>query len=141
MFTAVLIAETNGCIASIAELLETGSREEQEHGVAILHSLCSQSLEYCLLVMKEGVIPSLVDISVNGNAKGKETSMKLLHLLKDLRLSGSFETSDPQPCAAPELAVEDLSDRCAIKQPNSKSSGFFARKMRSFLKPRSVALS
>ena len=91
--------------------------------------------------MKEGVIPSLVDISVNGNARGKETSMKLLHLLKDLRLSGSFETSDPQPCAAPELAVEDLSDRCAIKQPNSKSSGFFARKMRSFLKPRSVALS
>lgn len=137
----VLIAETTGCIASLAELLETGSREEQESVVGIFHALCSQSLEHCLLVMKEGVIPALVDISVNGTAKGKENSMMLLHLLKDLRLSGSFETSDHQSGTAPEPAVEDSTDRCIIRQPSSKSSGFFGRKMRSFLKPRSVVLS
>ncbi|ONK81283.1 uncharacterized protein A4U43_C01F27380 [Asparagus officinalis] len=137
----VLIAETDGCIASIVELLETGNHEEQENGVAILHSLCSQSLEYCLLVMKEGVIPSLVNISVNGNAKGKENSMKLLHLLKDLRLSGSFEISDPQSESTSELASEESVDYCVIKQPSSKSSGFFRKKMRFFLKPRAVPLS
>lgn len=137
----VLIAETTGCIASLAELLETGSREEQESVVGIFHALCSHSLEHCLLVMKEGVIPALVDISVNGTAKGKENSMKLLHLLKDLRLSGSFETSDPRSGTAPEPAVEDSTGRCIIRQPSTKSSGFFGRKMRSFLKSRSVALS
>lgn len=137
----VLIAETNGCIASIAELLETGGREEQEHGVAILFSLCSQSLEYCLRVMKEGVIPSLVSISVNGNAKGKDTSMQLLNLLKDLRLSGSFENSDPQPEPVSEQTVEDSTEHCTIKQPRPKSSGFFGRKMRRFLKAGSVTLS
>lgn len=137
----VLIAEATGCIASIAELLETGTREDQEHGVAILHSLCSQRVEYCLLVMKEGVIPSLVSISVNGNANGKEISMKLLHLLKDLRLSGSFESTDPQSGSTTELAAEESTERCMKRQPVSKPSGFFGRKMRVFLKARSVALS
>ncbi|KAJ6810173.1 U-box domain-containing protein 5-like [Iris pallida] len=35
---AALIAETNGCISSIAEMLDCGSREEQGYGVSIFHS-------------------------------------------------------------------------------------------------------
>ena len=80
----VSVAETNGCIASIAELLESGSREEQEHAAAILLSLCSQRLHYCQLVMEEGVIPSLVDISINGTDKGRAIALELLRQLRDI---------------------------------------------------------
>jgi len=52
-----------------------------------------------------------------------------------------FESSDSQSGLAPELAVEDPADRCAIKQANSRSSGFFGKKMWLFLKARTVALS
>ncbi|CAA6661383.1 unnamed protein product [Spirodela intermedia] len=78
----VAIAETDGCITAIVELLDSGSREEQEHSVAILLSLCSYCTEYCSLVMKEGIIPSLVHVSINGNSQGKDSSMKLLHVLR-----------------------------------------------------------
>ncbi|KAJ6800012.1 U-box domain-containing protein 5-like [Iris pallida] len=138
---AALIADSDGCISLIAELLECGSREEQGYGVAIFHSLCSCSLDYCLLVLKEGVIPSLVDISVNGNAKGKENSMKLLHLLREMRLGGSFDVSEPPCDLVPEIVVEDPVDHSTKKQPRPKSSGFFGRKMRVFSKWRNVALS
>ncbi|KAF2290742.1 hypothetical protein GH714_015280 [Hevea brasiliensis] len=49
----IAVVETNGFISSVAELLESGSREEQEHAVAVLLSLCSQrpfgSITYLLL--------------------------------------------------------------------------------------------
>ncbi|XP_021605338.1 U-box domain-containing protein 5 isoform X2 [Manihot esculenta] len=80
----VAVAETNGCISSIAELLERGSPEEQEHAVAVLLSLCSQRVQYCQLVMDEGVIPSLVDISLNGNDRAKATALELLRQLRDI---------------------------------------------------------
>ncbi|KAJ6678639.1 U BOX DOMAIN-CONTAINING [Salix viminalis] len=80
----VSVAETNGCIASIAELLDSGGREEQEHAASILLSLCSQRLHYCQLVMEEGVIPSLVDMSINGTDKGRAIALELLRQLRGM---------------------------------------------------------
>lgn len=137
----ILIAEANECIALISELLEIGSREDKEHSVAILHSVCSQSLQYCLLVMKEGVIPSLVDISVNGTSKSKEHAMKLLHLFKDIRLSGSFENSSSSHVASEEINNQTAKKNVSFKQPSSKSSGFLGRKLKLLLKPKSTSLS
>lgn len=80
----VSVAETNGCIASIAELLDSGGCEEQEHAASILLSLCSQRLHYCQLVMEEGVIPSLVDMSINGTDKGRAIALELLRQLRGM---------------------------------------------------------
>ncbi|XVF17914.1 hypothetical protein REPUB_Repub10bG0165800 [Reevesia pubescens] len=78
------IAQTSGCITSIAMLLETGSYEDQEHALAILLALCSQRVEYCHLVMDEcDIFPSLFDVSVNGSEKGKASALELLRLLRD----------------------------------------------------------
>ncbi|XP_031255047.1 U-box domain-containing protein 5 isoform X1 [Pistacia vera] len=126
----VSIAETSGCLASVAELLEMGSQEEQEHGVTILLSLCSQRVHYCQLVMNEGVIPSLVSISVNGNDKGKVMALELLRLLRDV------QQCDEQECI--ELDHDnsrDSSNYTKEKKSSSKSSGFFARKLSVFSKP------
>lgn len=126
----VAVAETNGCISSIAELLERGSPEEQEHAVAVLLSLCSQRVQYCQLVMDEGVIPSLVDISINGNDKAKVTALELLRQLRDV------EYGKGQECFQSDVDVSrDGSQHTKEKKP-SKTSGFF----RSFFpKPSSLA--
>ncbi|KAK1440589.1 hypothetical protein QVD17_06418 [Tagetes erecta] len=86
-----IIAETNGCISFVAKVLESESCKEQEQASEILLSLCSQSIEYCRLVMDEGVIPSLVSISINGNAKGKAKALELLRLLRDAEIEDSVE--------------------------------------------------
>lgn len=44
--------------------------------VGFFNALRSHCLEYCLLVMMEGVIPALADIFANGTAKGKENSSR-----------------------------------------------------------------
>ncbi|KAK6152924.1 hypothetical protein DH2020_012563 [Rehmannia glutinosa] len=79
----ISIAETDGCIASIAKILEKDDHDDQEQAVAVLLSLCSQRIEYCQLVMDEGVIPGLVSVSINGNKKAKAMAMELLRILKD----------------------------------------------------------
>lgn len=80
----VSLAKTEGCISAIAEVLETGSKEEQEHALAVLLSLCSRRLGHCQLVLEEGVISSLFFISNNGNDKGKVIALELLRLLRDV---------------------------------------------------------
>lgn len=133
----VAIAETDGCITAIVELLDSGSREEQEHSVAILLSLCSYCSEYCSLVMKEGIIPSLVHVSINGNSQGKDSSMKLLHVLRDIRDDDYTESSlshgepSPEPPPMPSRHAER-------GQPAPRRPGFL-RKM-FFSKPKIPAL-
>ncbi|CAK7339585.1 unnamed protein product [Dovyalis caffra] len=116
----VSVTETNGCIAAIAELLESGSREEQEHAVAILLSLCSQRLQYCQLVMDEGVIPSLVDISINGTDKGRASALELLRQLRDIEYDNEQEgfVSDLD-------ADRDANHQTREKKSSPKTSGFF----------------
>ncbi|KAG6773922.1 hypothetical protein POTOM_021266 [Populus tomentosa] len=116
----VSVAETNGCIASIAELLESGSREEQEHAVAILLLLCSQRLQYCQLVMDEGVIPSLVDISKNGTDKGRASALELLRQLRDI------EYDNDQESFCSDLGTDRNADhQTREKKSSPKTSGFF----------------
>lgn len=120
------VAETRGCIASIAEVLDNGSSEEQEYAVDILLSLCSQRIEYCELVMDEGIIPPLVSISVNGNDRGKVSALELLRQLRDIR-------PEPERPAVDLDAARDSSNHTSDKK-SSKGSGFFRRKMSVFSK-------
>ncbi|XP_041026907.1 U-box domain-containing protein 5-like [Juglans microcarpa x Juglans regia] len=105
----ISVAETNGCIASIAELLVSDSHEDQENAVAVLLSLCSQRVQHCKLVMDEGVIPALVDISINGNDKGKASALELLRCLRDIKYVDDRDYSEPDINAArdpPNLSKE-----------------------------------
>ncbi|THU63413.1 hypothetical protein C4D60_Mb01t15490 [Musa balbisiana] len=126
---AMLVAKATACLASIAELLDTGSKEEQELAVDILYAICSQSFENCLLIMDEGVIPALVNISVNGNAKGKEVSQRLLHHLRDVRHSDRFVNLYINPESEPE-PTQHFVGHSANERLHSKSVSFFGRKIR-----------
>ncbi|GLJ22121.1 hypothetical protein SUGI_0415100 [Cryptomeria japonica] len=79
------IAATEGCIGAIADLLDTGTSIEQEQAVGILLLLCTNSFEYSQMVLREGVIPSLVTLSVNGGPRGRDKAEKLLQHFRDQR--------------------------------------------------------
>ncbi|XP_044480674.1 U-box domain-containing protein 5-like isoform X1 [Mangifera indica] len=125
----VIIAETSGCLASVVELLEMGRLEEQEQAVSILLSLCSQRVRYCHLVMNEGVIPSLVSISINGNDKGKVMALELLRLLRDVQQCDELECIESDHDTS-----RDSSNYTKEKKASSKSYGFFMGKFSMFSK-------
>ena len=65
--------------------------------------------------MKEGVIPALVDLSVNGIDEAKCFSIKLLHLLRDLRRSNQFSNSCSREVAVTDV-VKDIDGSSCIAQ-------------------------
>ncbi|GKU94495.1 hypothetical protein SLEP1_g7991 [Rubroshorea leprosula] len=120
------ITSTTGCIASIAELLETGNREVQEAAVTVLLSLCLQSVRHCQLVMEEGVIPALVYISKNGTEKGRAGALELLRILRDIS-----HDNEQGSYGADLVTSEDASNSSKENKSSSKTSrflGFFASK-------------
>lgn len=109
------VAETEGCISAIAEVLESGSNEEQEHALDVLLCLCSQREEYCRLIMEQGVmISSLMFISTNGSDKGKVSALELLRLERDV-----MSVENDEECFV--LSTQDTSsDSC--NQPQQQKS-------------------
>ncbi|RWV81630.1 hypothetical protein GW17_00056930 [Ensete ventricosum] len=69
----------------LAGVLDFGESTEQEQAVSCLLILCSGDERCSQMVLQEGVIPSLVSISVNGTTKGKEKTEKLLKLFREQR--------------------------------------------------------
>lgn len=114
------VAETDGCIASIAKLLEKENVEEQEHAVFILLSLCSQRVQFCQLVMNEGVIPGLVSVSVNGNDRARAMALELLRILKEeVYTAGENSGSD--------VIVECTRQHSIDRNPPRASGGFLGK--------------
>lgn len=117
----IAIAETDGCIAAVVKLLESDSRKDQECAVELLLSLCSQRVQYCQLVMDEGVIPELVSVSINGNNKAKAMALELLRLLK-----GEFSEigeSDEPDVNIPKPQFIDFTQQKSC----SKGTGIFGK--------------
>lgn len=125
----VSVTETKGCMSCVVEILGTGSDEEKETGLAIVLSLCSQRVEYCHLVMHEGIIPYLVNISNLGNDSTKTYALELLRLLRDDESEGCFETNIE--------SSRDSSNQFEEKKPSKKST--FFKKLSLFPKSSSVA--
>ncbi|XP_057785918.1 U-box domain-containing protein 5-like [Salvia miltiorrhiza] len=98
----VAVADTDGCIAAIARLLERDDREDQEHAVSILLMLCSQRVEFCQLVMEEGVIPGLCSISLNGNKGAMVRATELLRILKKDTAGENSGNEDASKDATPQ---------------------------------------
>lgn len=125
----VSVTETKGCMSCIVEILGSGSDEEKETALAIVLSLCSQRLEYCHLVMDEGIIPYLVNISNMGNDSTKMYALELLRLLRDDESEGCFETNFD--------SSRESSNQFEEKKSSKKST--FFKKLSLFSKSSSVA--
>eukprot|EP00257_Ricinus_communis_P025909 XP_025013323.1 U-box domain-containing protein 5 [Ricinus communis] len=118
----ITIAGTASCIALIATLVETGTRQEQETATEVLHSICKEHAGRCQQVIRDSTVQSLFRMSVSEISRSKDIATELLQLL-------GYKT---------ESHVSDSSDMSiAISSPKdtrSPSTGFayFGKKIPRF---------
>ncbi|XP_010551927.1 PREDICTED: U-box domain-containing protein 2 [Tarenaya hassleriana] len=78
-----------GAIGVLVEAIEEGSAQCKEHAVGILLRVCKWDREtYRGMILREGVMPGLLQVSVDGTWRGKEMARELLLLLRDSSGSG-----------------------------------------------------
>ncbi|KAM6579065.1 hypothetical protein CsatB_030902 [Cannabis sativa] len=80
---SALTSEEGGVLAVI-EVLENGSLQSREHAVGALLTMCqSDRCKYREPILKEGVIPGLLELTVQGTPKSQSKAQTLLRLLRD----------------------------------------------------------
>ncbi|KAH0700399.1 hypothetical protein KY290_015268 [Solanum tuberosum] len=78
-----LISEDGGVLA-VVEVLESGSAQSREHAVGALLTMCqSDRAKYREPILREGVIPGLLELTVQGTVKSRTKAQTLLRLLRD----------------------------------------------------------
>jgi hypothetical protein len=81
------LAQTSGAgdaIRAFVETIEEGTPQCKEHAVGILLLICQSCRDkYRGLILREGVIPGLLQLSVDGTWRAKEKAKQLLLLLRD----------------------------------------------------------
>ncbi|XP_024004495.1 U-box domain-containing protein 5 isoform X2 [Eutrema salsugineum] len=136
----VCMTETPGCIASIADLLESNVPEEQENAISILLQLCVQKMEYCYLVVREGVdiYSSLILISNNGTEEAKVGASELLRALEEIvREEEEEESSRPEGATAATTSQVFTHQEPILTTPSPKKSGLFGFTFSSLKKKKS----
>ncbi|CAF2247679.1 unnamed protein product [Brassica napus] len=121
----VCVTETPGCLASISDLLDSNVSEEVENAISILLQLCVEKIEYCYLVVREGlnIYSSLLLISNNGTEEAKVGASELLRALEEVEeVEEEEESSTPQGEATTSLVVTHQEP---ITKPSPKNSGLF----------------
>ncbi|KAI3712961.1 hypothetical protein L1987_71531 [Smallanthus sonchifolius] len=91
-----LLLEEGGVLA-VVEVLESGSHQSREHAVGTLLTMCQiDRCKYREPILKEGVIPGLLELTVQGTTKSRTKAHTLLRLLRK------------SPYKRPELESETL---------------------------------
>ncbi|CAH8344593.1 unnamed protein product [Eruca vesicaria subsp. sativa] len=123
----VCVTETPGCLASIAELLDSNVPEEQENAISILLQLCVEKIEYCNLVVREGVdiYPSLFLISNNGTEEAKVGASELLRALEEVDFNREQEEEEATATATSQVVTPVMHQDPVITTPSPKKSGLF----------------
>lgn len=131
------IAEADSSISALAEILDNGSHKEKELIVGIFLTICTNSHDYTQLVLREGIIPSLVMLTVNGSVRGKDKAQKLLQHFREERQKDSMWHCAPQaPCSPESFNGRDgqgKSEKGFFKRKTGSGISFgFFRKSKSF---------
>jgi hypothetical protein len=98
---------TQGVIGGLSNILDSGDPVEQEQAAACLLILCNGNDKCSQMVLQEGVIPSLVSISVNGTMRGKQKAQKLLMLFREQRQRDPSPSQTSQQSSDVALSVEE----------------------------------
>ncbi|OAY63709.1 U-box domain-containing protein 4 [Ananas comosus] len=84
-----LISEEGGVLA-IVEVLEEGSQQGREHALGALLTMCeSDRNKYREIILKEGVIPGLLELTIQGTPRSQSKARVLLELLRNTTYSRS----------------------------------------------------
>ncbi|AES99336.1 putative aminoacyltransferase, E1 ubiquitin-activating enzyme [Medicago truncatula] len=80
----VSLTSEEGGVLAVVEVLENGNPQSKEHAVGTLLRMCqSDRCKYREPILSEGVIPGLLELTVQGTTKSKAKSCTLLQLLRD----------------------------------------------------------
>ncbi|KAL9261864.1 U-box domain-containing protein [Drosera capensis] len=110
----IAISDFNDGILTLVETVEDGSLVSTEHAVGVLLSLCrSCRSKYRDLILKEGAIPGLLRLTVEGTDVARERATMLLDLLRD---------STPQKRLASSILEEIAYDIALRVCPPDKAS-------------------
>ncbi|KAJ8774986.1 hypothetical protein K2173_019990 [Erythroxylum novogranatense] len=75
---------TGDTIRILVEMIEDGSPQGKEHALGILLQTCQTCRDkYRELILREGVMPGLLQLSVDGTRRAKDMAQELLLLLRD----------------------------------------------------------
>ncbi|KAE8021995.1 hypothetical protein FH972_007836 [Carpinus fangiana] len=88
------LTSEDGGVLAVVEVLENGSIQSREHAVGALLTMCqSDRCKYREPILREGVIPGLLELTVQGTPKSQSKAQKLLQLLRD----SPYPRSELQP--------------------------------------------
>lgn len=91
------LTSEEGGVLTVVEVLEEGSLQSREHAVGALLTMCeSDRCRYREVILNEGVIPGLLELTVQGSPKAQSKAQTLLKLLRN------------SPYPRPELQAEAL---------------------------------
>lgn len=80
----VSLTSEEGGVFTVVEVLENGNPQSKEHAVGTLLRMCqSDRCKYREPILREGVIPGLLELTVQGTTKSKAKACTLLQLLRD----------------------------------------------------------
>ncbi|KAF8089872.1 hypothetical protein N665_0495s0020 [Sinapis alba] len=89
-----------GGVFAVVEVLENGSLQAREHAVGVLLTLCqSDRNKYREPILREGVIPGLLELTVQGTSKSRTKAQRLLSLLRN--------SKSPRPEVQPDT-IENI---------------------------------
>lgn len=100
-----LTCEEGGVLA-VVEVLENGSLQSREHAVGALLMMCeSDRSKYREPILREGVIPGLLELTVQGTPKSQLKARTLLQLLRD----SPYPRSEFQPDTIENIVCDIIS--------------------------------
>ncbi|KAF5791478.1 putative armadillo-like helical protein [Helianthus annuus] len=80
----VSLTSEEGGVLAVVEVLERGSPQNREHAVGALLTMCqSDRCRYREPILKEGVIPGLLELTVQGTPNSQTKAHTLLRLLRE----------------------------------------------------------
>lgn len=123
-------------VSGLATVLDIGELVEQEQAAACLLILCNGNETCSQMVLREGVIPSLVSISVNGTVRGKQKAQKLLMLFREQRQ----RDPSPSPVRQPERSDTVMSARDSKPPCKSESRRKMGRRWSFWWKNKSFSV-
>ncbi|XVE72194.1 hypothetical protein DITRI_Ditri11bG0019400 [Diplodiscus trichospermus] len=108
-----LTAEEGGVLAVI-EVLENGTLQAREHAVGALLTMCeSDRCKYREPILREGVIPGLLELTVQGTPKSQTKAQTLLRLLRET----PYPQSEFQPDTLENIVCNIISQIDGDEQP------------------------
>ncbi|MFS7983369.1 putative armadillo-like helical protein [Helianthus anomalus] len=102
----VALTSEEGGVLAVVEVLERGSPQNREHAVGTLLTMCqSDRCRYREPILKEGVIPGLLELTVQGTPNSQTKAHTLLRLLRE----SPYPRSENEPDTLENIVCDIIS--------------------------------